>query len=263
MGGLFGSVVAAAANGVAEADQKLQQQSHRVGLGVWQDGRHHLAGKPVIGGRVHGRPGRGRVAGRGLGPLAVALSVRGKLLHRVVQRIGLGQDAECAHAPALARTRSLKSLTAFGVSTITLQVLALSSRAALRAACCPTGSLSASSTTYWTPAIGPQLAIALADNIAHAGRSGCPWWATRVAAASVVSSPSPSTSRCPAGHSLTARRRGAQRPSVRRLTEPGTWVNALGVSAIRWMPAKVSVSMSWYSASRQRTRAVPSNGQFG
>src|SRR5262249_47874587 len=161
-----------------EADQELQQQRHRVGLGVWQDGRHNLAGEPVIGGRVHGWPGRGHVAGRGLGPLAVALSVWGKLLHRIVQRIGLGQGALCAHAPALARTRSLKSLTAAGVSTTALQALALSRWAAVRAACCPTGSLSASSTTCSRPAIGPQLAIAPADSIAHAGRSGCPWWVT-------------------------------------------------------------------------------------
>ena len=42
--GLLGLIVAAAADHVAEAGQELQQQRHRVGLGVRQDRRYHLAG---------------------------------------------------------------------------------------------------------------------------------------------------------------------------------------------------------------------------
>ena len=58
-------------------------------------------------------------------------------------------------------------------------------------------------------------ATPLAEQSAQAGRSGSPASFTRVAAASTVSMPSPTTRLRSAGHSLTARGVG-QRPSIRR-----------------------------------------------
>ena len=50
-------VIRPAADGVAEADEILQQQGSRIAFGVRRQARHHFAGEAVIGGRRHHRPG--------------------------------------------------------------------------------------------------------------------------------------------------------------------------------------------------------------
>src|SRR5262249_49789248 len=111
---------------------------------------------------------------------------------------------ELAHA-FLPSTTSLKSQpTCLGTNAATVRPAAVHTCRQCAAAFCPSpfSSLSPSSRSWVMPGTpgglpSPRLAIA-----AQAGVSGAPRYVTRVAAASVVSTPSPMTSRPPfAGHS--------------------------------------------------------------
>jgi hypothetical protein len=75
--------VAAATNGIAEADQELQQQCYRIGFRMRRDGLHHFARKAVIGGLIDGRPG---IGGNGDNRLGFVSLLRGRLLRVICQQ---------------------------------------------------------------------------------------------------------------------------------------------------------------------------------
>ena len=116
--GAFDEVVRLPPHHLAEADEILQQQRHRIAVGVRQNGIHHVASEAVVGGLVQHRP---CIAARRLG-VTVVLAVVGRRIVWFEDIFGprTAVDVGDLHVVTLI-VRSLKSLTHVVLSSRTRQ----------------------------------------------------------------------------------------------------------------------------------------------